>query len=132
MALPANQRVGRAPTNFEGGPTFVYINQEAEREHAMNWVKIQLRDNNSNNRYAVGAKILVNDQYLRFSQVGGQFVASAQHTDFTVGLGHNEMNKLVIYWPSGDIKPQTITFDKHLKNQSICIERSRGLTACER
>ncbi len=123
MAMPPPNKVIKAPTNFEEGPTFVYINGGAPKGKTGNWVKIVLKDPTTANVHGVGAKVIVNDKIMRRFLVGGQSF-SAVHAPLNIGLGEESLKKLEIHWPSGDIEPQIVEFKKPITNEVVEVKRS--------
>ena len=123
MAMPPPNKVIKAPTNFEEGPTFVYINGGTPKGKTGNWVKILLKDPTTANINGIGAKVIVNDKIMRRLLVGGQSF-SAVHALLNIGLGEEKLKKLEIYWASGDMTPQIVEFKQPLVNQIVEVKRS--------
>ena len=122
MAMPPPNKVIKAPTNFEEGSTFVYINGGAPKGKTGNWVKLLLKDRTTANVNGVGAKVIINDKIMRRFTVGGQSY-SAVHAPLNVGLGEEKLKKLEIYWGSGDLTPQIVEFKQPLVNQAVEVIR---------
>ena len=93
LAVPAPNKVIKAPTNFEEGPTFLYINQSKKKEKSGNWVTLQLNDNkNQYNLMGVGTKVIVNDRIMRRLNVGGESYGGVT-ANLTIGLGDEKLEK---------------------------------------
>lgn len=123
MAMPPPNKVIKAPTNFEPGPTFVYINGGAPEGQSSNWVQIKLIDETTANIDAIGAKMIANGKYLREFLVGGQ-TFSAVHAPVHIGLGAESLERLEITWPSGEQTTQVVEFPEPVANQTITIRRT--------
>ena len=81
LAIPPPNKVIKAPTTFEEGPTFVYLNQGAPKnQEGANWVKLDLRDGITKNRFGVGAKVIVNGKIVRKQNVGGESYSCLLYT----------------------------------------------------
>ncbi|MEW5250676.1 CRTAC1 family protein [Microbulbifer discodermiae] len=130
LAVPAPNKVVSPPTQFEEGHTSLYINGGSAKNSQGNWVKINLRDRSSNNLYAVGAKVIVNENKLYYTRIGGP-VFGAVTTDLHIGLGNEALHSVDITWPSGSTSTQKIVLDGKLVNQTICIDREIGIYSCE-
>ncbi|MEL6658037.1 MAG: CRTAC1 family protein [Bacteroidota bacterium] len=128
LALPAPNKAIKAPTNFEDGPTFMYINQGTAATENANWVNIQLLDENAvGNQHAIGAKIIINDKIMRRYNVGGESYSAVTLDKIHVGLGSEKLEKLEIFWPSGDQAAQVIQFDTPLYNETVKVVRDSAL-----
>ncbi|MEM7368562.1 MAG: VCBS repeat-containing protein [Bacteroidota bacterium] len=127
LAVPAPNKVIKAPTNFEEGPTFVYINQNTQRADAGNWIRIQLEDETFNTM-AIGTKVIVNDHIMRRQIVGGESYGSVT-SDLLIGLGQEEVHKLEIFWGSGSQEPEIITFGVPKANETIAIRRNQDIAS---
>ncbi len=123
LAVPPPNKVIKAPTTFEEGPTFMYINQGAPKNiESANWVKLELIDKTTKNRFGVGAKVLINGKIVRKHNVGGESY-SGKLVPLHIGLGDQKLEKLEIVWGSGDPNPQIIIFKEPIVNKQIIIER---------
>ncbi len=124
LAIPPPNKVIKAPTTFEEGPTFLYLNKGAPKNNeGANWVKLDLRDNLTKNRYGVGAKVIVNGKTVRKHNVGGESY-SGKMVPIHLGLGSSKLEKLEIFWGSGDPNPQLVLFKDGVTNQTLTIERT--------
>ncbi|NKB24370.1 MAG: hypothetical protein GKR87_08355 [Kiritimatiellae bacterium] len=130
LAIPAPNKLNKPPTQFEEGPTFVYINGGPPEEKEPHWVNIRLFDESGFNRYVVGAKIIVNDKIMRRLTIGGH-IFSGVMADLHIGLGDEDLKNIKVYWPSGEMDPQVITFNPPLSNERVCIDKDRGQLACQ-
>ena len=126
LAVPAPNKVIKAPTNFEEGHTAMYINQGAASSSEGNWIRLQLRDEDSHNLHSIGAKVVVNDRLLRRVTVGGQSYGAVT-SDLIIGLGNESLKKLEIYWPTGDQRPQVLELEEPLRNQTLVVRRGVAL-----
>ena len=132
MAIPPPNKVIKAPTTFEEGPTFVYLNSGAPKGQAgSNWVKIDLQDDLTVNVDGIGAKVIVNDKIVRKHNLGGESY-SGKLTPMHFGLGTEELRKVEIIWGSGDPLPQIVEFDKPLVNQVVLIKRVKPAALVEK
>jgi hypothetical protein len=122
MAMPPPNKVIKAPTNNEDGPTFMYINSGAPEGQQANWVKITLNDPTNANTFGVGAKIIANGKVLRRFTIGGQSYSSI-HAPIHIGLGGDKLTKLEIQWGSGDAQTQIVIFEEGVVNQHITVTR---------
>ncbi len=122
LAVPPPNKVVKAPTTFEEGATFVYINKAAPQGQAGNWVKLRLQDASSSNVFAIGARVVVNGHIVRGNTVGGESFC-AVHEDIHVGLGDEALQTVEVYWPSGSAEPEVYTFEAGTKNEVVTIRR---------
>ena len=130
MAVPAFSKLHKAPTGYEEGETYIYINGGANSKIPSNWVKLRLLDKEGYNRYGIGSKILVNNRILRRMSATTGATTGSTHEDLHVGLGDNELEAIDIIWPLGDLVSQKIVLDKPVKNQTVCIDRRQGIVSC--
>ncbi|MDP5210665.1 CRTAC1 family protein [Microbulbifer sp. 2205BS26-8] len=129
LAVPAPNKVVSPPTQFEEGHTSLYINGGSPKNSQGNWVKIHLRDQSSNNLFAIGAKLIVNKDKLYYTRVGGS-AFGAVTTDLHIGLGDEALHSVDITWPSGSTNTKKIVLDDPAINQKICIDRKIGVYSC--
>jgi hypothetical protein len=129
LAVPPPNSIYRAPTSFEEGPTFVYINGGPKKGSSPNWVQLHLMDPSTKNTHGVGARVIANGRLMRRSSIGGA-TWSAASKDLTIGLGDEPLRTLEIHWPSGDREPQRISLDQPKTRERICVDRSRGVVRC--
>jgi len=122
LAVPAPNKLNKPPSNFEEGPTYVYINGGPPKGSDPNWVKIQLKDDKSFNRFGLGAKLIINGKIMRRVTLGGQAFSSTM-SDLHVGLGAESLKEISISWPSGGTELQIIQFDPPVKNKTVSIHR---------
>jgi len=120
LAVPPPNKVMKAPTTFEHGKTFVYINKN---DTGNNWVKLDLENTDSDNVYGIGAKVFINDEFERSFIVGGQ-AGSTVHEHMHVGLGSDGLRKLSIRWPDGDTTPQEYIFNGEI-NKTVKVKRQK-------
>ena len=120
LAVPPPNKIMKAPTTFEHGETFVYINKN---ETENNWVKLNLVNSDSNNLYAIGAKVIINDDFQRTVVLGGQ-TGSAVHEPMHIGLGADQLTKVEVHWPDGDQTPQIFNFSNQELKKTITLKRN--------
>ncbi len=124
MAVPPPNKVIKAPTTFEEGPTYIYLNKGAPKnQQSSNWIKLDLRDNFSKNTFGIGAKVIINDKIVRKNNSGGE-TFSGKTAPLHIGLRDQQLKKLEIIWGSGETTPQIILFEKPVYNQTITIKRN--------
>ncbi len=129
LAVPAPNKIGKAPTNYQPASTFVYINGGPPKNQTGNWVKVRLQDKSGHNLYGIGAKLTINGNILRRVNIGGK-VASSSHGDLHVGLGGDSLQELEIAWPSGEMETQRLQFDPPVAGETICVDREKGRVEC--
>lgn len=130
MAVPAFSKLHKAPTGYEEGETYIYVNGGTNSKNRSNWVKLRLLDNKGYNRYGIGSKITANNRIVRRMSATSGASTGSSHDDVHVGLGDGELETIDIVWPSGSLVSQKIILDKPVKNQTICIDRQRGIVNC--
>ncbi|WNJ18771.1 CRTAC1 family protein [Pontibacter sp. G13] len=123
MAMPPPNKVIKAPTQFEDGPTFLYVNQGVPEGIASNWVTLELIDGTTENVFGIGAKVVVNGKIMRRHLIGGQSF-SGVHAPLHIGLGNERLETVEIFWGSGSQKPQLVEFGPAgPANQQVTIVR---------
>ena len=132
LAVPAPNKVMKPPTNFEDGPTFVYINGGAPEGTTGNWFKLKLHDTSAFNRHGVGAKVIVNDTIVRRVRATQGAVFGASYDNLHVGLGVDDLQSLEIHWPSGNDTVQTVSIPAGKVNDLICVDRESGIIDCRK
>jgi hypothetical protein len=126
LAIPAPNKVMKPPTDFEEGPTFLYVNQN----RGNHWVKVRLSDGKSLNTRAIGARVEANDKQVRRVRAGG-CAGSASSTDLIFGLGKDgALSSLAITWPGPKRETQKLSFPS-LRDQLVCVERASGVVPCK-
>lgn len=131
LAVPAPNKVLKPPTNFEPGPTFVFINGGPPKNAEGNWVKIRLRDPEGFNVYGIGAKVKANDSIVRWVRATQGAAFGASHEDLHVGLGEEALRSLDIVWPSHEMDPQHIEFETPIQGDAVCVDRKLGVVGCQ-
>ncbi len=129
LAVPAPNKIGKAPTNFEPAQTFVYINGGPPKDTPGHWAKIRLQDQTAHNLHGIGARLLINGRILRRINIGGD-VAVSVHEDQHVGLGSDALHELEITWASGKVEKQHLQFDPPVTGATVCIDREKGRVDC--
>ncbi len=122
LALPPPNKIVKAMTTFEDGPVFMYINKE---ETENNWVKIELENSGSYNKYGIGAKIRINDKREMDYLLGGRNL-SCNFESMHIGLGKEKLEKISVIWPDGSQEPQEFTIEDKIENVTIKLEREKG------
>lgn len=130
LAVPAFSKLHKAPTSYEGGKTYLYINGGSKKNQLSNWIKLRLIDNENHNRYGIGAKIIMNKRIVRRVNATSGATTGSTHEDLHVGLGQDELNSISIIWPSGELNSQNFALKTSLKNQTICIDKQQGIIDC--
>lgn len=120
FAVPPPNKVVKAPTSFEEGSTFVYINKN---ENENNWVKLLLDNGDSNNKYGIGAKVVVNGKIIRTVVLGGRNV-SMNHEPLHIGLGNDDLKSVEVFWPDGSVEPQRFEFEESVRRKTITLSRA--------
>ncbi len=133
MAVPAPNKIVKPPRSLEAGRTFLYINGGVADEDKAHWVKLRLLDIESNNHYAVGAKVIVNGSIMRRYTVGG-ISFSSYAGDMLIGLGKEPLKDLEVVWPSGNQKDarQIISLESPVSRETLCVDRKMGVVDCKR
>ena len=119
LALPPPNKIVKAMTTFEDGPLFVYINKE---DSGNNWVKIQLDNTGSYNKYGIGAKVRINDK-IEIDYLNGGRNLSSTFENLHVGLGTDDIKTISIIWPDGNQEEQTFTLDPSMNNKTLKLSR---------
>ena len=120
FAVPPPNKVLKAPTNFQEGETFVYINKN---ENDNNWVKIVLDNEASTNKFGIGAKLNINDKKVRTVVLGGRNL-SMNHEALHVGLGTEVLKKITVIWPDGSMEAQEFNLKEDYNKKTIVLKRS--------
>ena len=119
LAVPPQNKVIKAPTNFQEGETFVYINKN---QNENNWVKVILDNEDSNNKFGIGSKLIINGKKLRSIILGGRNL-SMNHEPLHIGLGKDTIKTIEIYWPDGSKEPQKFEIEKDVSKKTIILKR---------
>ncbi|HEV7878095.1 ASPIC/UnbV domain-containing protein, partial [Bradyrhizobium sp.] len=130
LAVPPVNKLSKAPTTFEPGATWLYINQTAKKADRNNWVKIHLNDDTAKNFYAIGAQVVANSKIYRTVRATNGGATCSAHDPLIVGLGKDELKSLQVRWPSGDVAMQSYSFEPGTSNKDVCIKRSSGIVPC--
>lgn len=130
LAVPGISKLTRPPTNYEYGKTFMYINSGPPKNKKGNWVKIALRDATSKNRFAIGSKIVINENIVRHIEATSGTIAGSVHQDLQVGLDDRELNSIQVEWSSGR-RDRFMLENLAIVNQKVCIDRIEGLYPCQ-
>jgi len=133
LAIPAPNKVMKPPTNFEDGPTFVYMNRGARPRPGQaapnHWLAVRLRDEGSKNRFAIGARLKLDGKQARTIRLGS--AGSASSTDVLFGLGPDGAgNALTIVWPDKERAEKTVLLGG-ARDRLICVERKSGVVPCQ-
>ncbi|BBM87375.1 CRTAC1 family protein [Candidatus Uabimicrobium amorphum] len=122
--LPAHDYNFPTCTNFEPGASRLFINGYRKN----NWLKVKLVDDSqqSFNRDAIGARVVVNRKLLRVKRAGqGSFAANALQ-DLHFGLGSTTATHIEITWPDRKQTKQQLSL-ANLKNDIVVISKTRGI-----
>ena len=78
------------------------------------------------NRDAIGARVIVNDQYLRVKRSGQGGFLSNTFEDLHFGLADGTAQTVTVHWPD---KAQTVTTVslERLSNTTVIISKTQGL-----
>ncbi len=129
LAIPAPNKVMKPPTNFEEGPTFVYINQNGGSNH---YLKVRLSDEHALNRLAIGARVRAVGPGLTATRTvrAGGCAGSSSSTDLLFGLGRDGgVDGVEVEWPRKERAARRYPLP-HARDQLVCIERQRGVVPC--
>ncbi len=113
-----------SPTNYEPGSTRFFMNQHSEN----NWVKIRLKDDSIGalNVDAIGAKIYINEKYMKFHRVGGGGFIANFCGPVHFGLNTDVVNTIRIEWP--DAKRTIKTYQANgFSNGLLTITKTKGV-----
>lgn len=109
-------------TNYEPGSTRIWMNRYSGR----NWLAVRLVDEESLNRDAIGAQVVVNDRWLRVKRAGeGSFVSNLL-VDLHFGMGDAQAETVEVHWPDAARTVTRHTLPK-AANQTITISKTRGV-----
>jgi len=91
-------------TNYEPGKSRLFLNTYSKGH----WLKIRLRndDPGSFNRDGIGARIIVNNSWLRVKRSGSGSYVSNNFEDAHFGMGEHRAKEVVVHWPD---KERTVT-----------------------
>ena len=124
QVLPAHDNNYPSPTNFEPGSTRLFLN----RYQTNNWLKVTLIDNrgSSYNRFAIGARVILDDRLVQIRRSGDGSFASNSFAPLHFGLGQESAQEIEIHWPD---RARTVTKIKlgGITNRHIHISRTKGL-----
>lgn len=111
-------------TNFEPGRTRVFVNKVSGN----NWLKIRLIDDSegSFNRFAVGAKVIVNGRYLKVKRAGDGGYSGNTHVDLLFGLAKDQAKSVEIRWPDKKQTVSKLELSK-LSNGTLIISKTKGV-----
>jgi hypothetical protein len=124
QVLPAHNNNFPTLTNYDPGSVRLFVNTYNEN----NWVKIRLVNDKKGqyNPNAIGARVMVNDRYLRVKRAGeGNYAANA-NVDLHIGLGKGAVEKVEVVWPGAHDDPQVYKVNK-VSNQTVTISRTKGV-----
>jgi hypothetical protein len=87
-------------------------------------------NDNTYNRYAIGALITVDGKIIRRMTATSGAAMGSVHQDIHLGLGEKSVSRLAIQWPDGDLAEENITLEKTAFNTTLCIVRHKGVQPC--
>lgn len=120
--LPAHDYNYPTCTNFEPGNSRLFINTY----HKNNWIKVSLHDDSAFNRDAIGAKVIINNKYLRIKRVAQGGFASNHFENLHFGLEKNTATSIKIIWSDKKRTSQILEL-KSLKNGTLSISKTKGI-----
>ncbi|MFQ5571591.1 MAG: FG-GAP-like repeat-containing protein [Rhodothermales bacterium] len=122
--LPAHNYNYPSPTNYEPGNSRLFVNTYRKN----NWLKVRLVDDTpgSYNGDAVGARVILNDRFLRIKRIGQGGFLSNSFEDLLFGLADGTAQSLVVQWPDKARSVTRITLDA-VKNTTVVISKTHGL-----
>lgn len=129
LAVPPVNKLSKAPTGYEPGKTYLYINQNSNAGNS-NWVRVNLVDETAANYFAVGSKIVVNGKYTHVARATTGGATCSTNDVLLVGLGSERVNKIEVIWSSGNAESQSYQIDD-VANKDICISRRSGVISCD-
>ncbi len=102
--IPAHDANFPTPTNYEPGSTRVFINTYRKN----NWIKVQLINDSeeSYNRNAVGAQLIINNKYIMVNRSGTGGFISNYFGPLLFGLNKEVATTVEVRWPD---KKRTVT-----------------------
>jgi hypothetical protein len=108
-------------TDFDPGTTRVFMNRYTEN----NSININLVDDTPGalNRDAIGARVVINDRFLRVKRATqGWFIGNVL-SDVSIGLGRDSAHKIQIDWPDKARTSTQLNLDE-LKNGRLTVFKS--------
>lgn len=123
-ALPAHNNFFPSPTNFDPGRTRIFLNQY----RGSHWLKVTLLDEaeGSANRFAVGARVVLNGQQVKVVRAGdGSYVSNA-FGPLLFGLGDSKADAIRVEWPDRERSVTDLRLDG-IADREIVISKQRGL-----
>lgn len=128
QVIPAHDSNFPTPTNYEPGSTRTFLNQYQKN----NWLKIKLVDDSPNtfNPDAVGAKIVVNQQFLKVHRAGGSGFVSNYFGPQLFGLGQQEATSIEVTWPDKEQTTTQLPLPNY-KNGTLIIAKNKGIVKWE-
>ncbi len=127
---PAHDANFPSPTNFEPGSTRTFINTYGRRADAKKWIKVQLLDDSqeTHNRDAVGARVVINEKLLQVHRAGSGGFASNAYGPLLFGLGDTDATIIEVTWPSLGAPTTRVELPGY-HNGTLTISRSKGVEA---
>ena len=121
--IPAHDANFPSPTNYEPGSTRLFMNTYARN----NWLKVKLIDDRpeSENRNAIGARVILNDKQLQVVRAGNGGFISNYTGPVLFGLGEEVADQLWIDWP-GAGEPVAYALED-LSNGTLTVSSTQGI-----
>jgi hypothetical protein len=125
-ALPSPDHNYPTLTNFEPGRTRVLLN----RYQKAGWLEVILRfdDPGGFNRDAIGARVVVNDRWLRVKRSGEGGFGGNVLRPLHFGLGDADAESIEVRWPDRARSKTRHALDK-LSRGTLVISKRRGVVA---
>ena len=111
-------------TNYESGATRIWMNEYS----GSRWLKVRLIDDGGTyNRDAIGARVLVNDRWLRVMRAGEGSFVSNRLLPLHFGLGDELPRTVEVHWPDA---ARTVTLHEltpGTTDTTVTLRRSEGV-----
>lgn len=109
-------------TNYEAGSTRVWMNRYSGKR----WLKVDLVDEGSLNRDAIGAQVIVNDKWLRVKRAGeGSFVSNLL-IPLHFGMADESATSIEVRWPDKERSVTRYTIPPSA-NKTLRISKTGGV-----
>ena len=122
--LPSHDNNFPTLTNFEPGSTRLFVN----RYEGNHWLAVRLLDDREGalNGDAIGARVVLNDRWLRIRRSGDGNYASNTFEPLHFGLGKDVGETLEVRWPDRERSVTRVELGG-LADRTITVSRTRGL-----
>lgn len=121
--LPSHDPNHPALTDYQPGRTRLFLNQYKQG----NWIKVTLQDTTKGNynRDAIGARVTVNNRFLKVKRVGDGSFVSNKMEPLLFGLASEVAKSIQITWPNQEKETSIIKLEG-IKNRSLLIEKTNN------